>query len=224
MKSLLPRVDDVLRRRRWAADNHSPTRTILTLTGLLVFCGALYGAALGTFGGITPDRFEQILYSAIKIPLLLLATFAISLPSFYVLNMLFGVGDDFRSAVRALVATQAGIAIVLASLAPYTLLWYLSTSAYNGGILFNAFLFTIATSTGQWMLRQDYRELIRRNPVHRRLMIGWVVIYATVGIQMGWTLRPFFGSPETETEFLRSGEWTNAFVVIGRIIWNVLAN
>ena len=208
MTSLLLRIDDVLRRRRWAEDNQSPSKTLATLAGLLVICGAIFGAALGTFGGITPDRFEQILYSAIKVPLLLVATFAISLPSFYVLNMLFGVGDDFRRAVRALVATQAGIAIVLAALAPYTLFFYLSSSDYQGAILFNAMLFTIATFTGQWMLRLDYRKLIQKNPVHRRLMIGWVTIYAAVGIQMGWVLRPFFGSPNTETEFLRSGEWT----------------
>lgn len=162
-----------------------------------------------------------IVFSAVKVPLLLLGTFGISLPSFYVLNMLMGLSRDFRDAVRALVATQAGLSVVLASLAPYTALWYLSVSDYRAAVLFNASMFTIASFSGQWLLRTYYRPLIEKNSKHRPMMWAWMFVFALVGIQMGWVMRPFIGSPGAPAEFLRSSGWSNAYVVVGRLIWDV---
>ena len=59
---------------------------------------------MGAFGG----RAWQAAYSAVKVPLLLLATLGLSLPSFFVLNTLLGVRADFAAALRAIVASQAG--------------------------------------------------------------------------------------------------------------------
>lgn len=98
---------------------------------LVVLFGPLYGAVMGAFGGIGLDRLEQILYSALKVPLLLLATFAICLPSFFLLNTLLAVRRDFAEVLRALTASQASLAVVLAALAPYTALWYFSVADYG---------------------------------------------------------------------------------------------
>jgi hypothetical protein len=38
------------------------------------------------------------------------------------------------------------------------------------------------------------------------------LIYAFVGIQMGWVLRPFIGQPGVPTTFFRPGAWGNAYV------------
>ena len=66
---------------------------------MLIF-GFAYGAAMGSFGGVAGERAWQLLYSAVKAPLLLLATFAIGLPFFFVLNTLYGLRRDFREALR----------------------------------------------------------------------------------------------------------------------------
>ena len=87
-----------------------------------------YGLVMGSFSIDGHIRGKQMVYSATKIPLLLLATFAISLPSFFVLNTLLGVRDDFRAALRAVAATQACLAIVLTSLSPLTAVWYASAA------------------------------------------------------------------------------------------------
>lgn len=49
----------------------------------------------------------------------------------------------------------------------------------------------------------------------------WVVIYALVGAQMGWILRPFIGSPSLEFEWFRSRE-ANIFVDIARTLSELL--
>ncbi len=72
------------------------------------------------------------------------------------------------------------------------------------------------------MLRRAYRPLIARDVRHRSLMRGWLLIYAFVGIQMAWVLRPFVGSPTSPTRFFRAEAWGNAYVEVARIVGRVV--
>ena len=95
-----------------------------------------------------------------------MATFVISLPSFYVLNSLLGLRRDFAWAVRSLIAAQAGLAIVLASLAPLTLAWYASSAVYQQALLFNGAMFAVASFAAQRLVRGYYRPLIAADRRH----------------------------------------------------------
>jgi hypothetical protein len=217
--SYLTTADDVLRR---AVVTTLPTgrHGLLRLFGCLLAFALLYGATMGTFRGLTGQSqwLLQIAYSAVKVPLLLLATFAISLPSFFVLNTLFGLRRDFAQALRAVIATQAGLAVILASFAPFTVLWYASSAVYSEALLFNGAMFAAASFSAQWLLRQYYRPLIARNRRHRWILWGWLCVYTLVAIQMAWLLRPFIGAPNMEVAFLRPEAWDNAYVRVLQLI------
>jgi len=45
-----------------------------------------------------------------------------------------------------------------------------------------------------------------------------VALYALVGTQAGWMLRPFVGTPGKEVTFLREGPFTNAFVAVWELV------
>ena len=79
MTALLRRADDVLR-----------GRPVAPPWGLVVLCGLAYGGVMGSFGGLGGDRPWMVAFAAIKVPLLLVATLVLSLPSFFVLNTLVG--------------------------------------------------------------------------------------------------------------------------------------
>lgn len=217
--SLLP-IDDLLR------GNLLPAPTVQfrlrQLLLLIVVFGLLYGAVMGSYSGVLGDRWKQVIYSAVKVPFLLIATFALSLPSFFVMSTLLGLRDDFAHSLRALIATQAVLTIILASLAPFTALWYLSSSDYQAAVLFNAMMFGIASITAQMLLRRFYAPLIARNPRHRLLVRAWLIVYAFVGIQMGWMLRPFIGDPLSPTRFFREHMWGNAYEVVMRMVWSLI--
>lgn len=185
------------------------------LAGVVLGCGFCYGAVMGSFGG---DSGRQLVYSGVKVPLLLLASFAISMPSFFVLNTLLGVRQDFAEVRRAILGSQAGLAIVLAALAPYTALWYASWEDYNAAVLFNALMFALASFTAQVLLRRAYRPLVARSRQHQRLLRVWLLLYVFVAIQMAWVLRPFVGAPGVPAQFFRDEAWGNAYVVVGRIM------
>ena len=220
MRTQTQGINDLLRARSRVTLDNAPSPRQIVLW--MIAFGVLYGAVMGSFGGITPDRFLQITYSAAKVPLLLAATFLISLPSFFVINTLMGLRDDFAQVLRLLIMTQAAVTVILASFAPFTALWYLSSTDYEVAKLFNALMFGTATVTAQFVLLRLYRPLIARNPRHRSMVRLWLIIYAFVGIQMGWTLRPFIGKPGMETTFFRQEAWTNAYVEVAGTIMRVL--
>jgi len=224
MTRYLARVDDLLRAGslgRARAQVAAPS--FVELATCIIVGGMLYGAAMGSSAGWSGDRAWQACYSAIKLPLLLLATFALCLPFFFVLNTLVGLRRDFAAAVRKLLAAQAVVAVVLVALAPLILFWYTSSDSYAAAILANAALLGTASVGAQIVLGRDYAPLIARHPRHRVMLRVWLVLYAFVGIQMGWILRPFIGAEGVPVEFFRDDTWGNAYVIVGGLIWRLVS-
>lgn len=186
---------------------------------LVVACGLTYGAVMGSYGG----RPVQVLFSAVKVPILLLATVGLSLPSFFMLNTLLGVRADFGAAVRGVIASQFGLTVVLVALAPLTAFWYASSSVYRQAILFNGLMFAVASAGAQVILRRAYRPLVKRDARHRWLLRIWMALYIFVGVQMGWVLRPFIGDPMEPVQFFRDEAWDNAYVIVARMVWEQVA-
>ena len=213
-------ADDVLRARPWLVRGGNHARRLLLVLLLMIVFGGVYSAVMGSYGGA---RLLQMLYSGIKVPLLFTATFLLSLPSFFVINTLFGIRRDFPESLRALVATQAGLTIVLAAFAPFTVLWYVSFGSYDAAKMFNLFMFAVASISAKKLLRQFYQPLVERDPRHRTLLRVWLVIFAFVGIQMGWVLRPFVGNPLAPTQFFRDEAWGNAYVEVFQTLWRTVS-
>ena len=209
-----PSVDPLLRGRLdWATTRGAGG--IVELALFVMAFGAIYGLAMGSFGVLfVGDRWLQMTYSALKVPLLLLISFSLCLPSFYVFNALLGLKRDFLQAIGAIVASQACLAVVLSSLAPLTLVCYSSTDDYNFAVLFNGAPFLIASLAAQYALARAYRPLVAGNPRHRIAMILWLVLYIFVAIQLAWILRPFVGSPSLPATFFRKDALTNAYVAL----------
>jgi hypothetical protein len=224
MLAWIKSADDILRRAPWVMHDANSRRTLLRMLAWLVLCGLFYGAVMGTFRALAsqPQWLRQIVYSALKVPLLLTVTFVISLPSFFVVNTLVGLRSDFVRSVRALIAAQAGLAIVLASLTPFTVFWYTTSAVHREALLCNAVMFAVASFSAQWLLRGYYRPLIDRNPRHATVLWCWLVVYSTAAIQLAWLMRPFIGAPGQKVVFLRPEAWDNAYVILLRMIWRTL--
>jgi hypothetical protein len=222
MTSLLATVDEFLRAEGLFARVGAERSRFWAQLRMVAICGGVYGAVMGSFHGLAGDGWKQIVLSATKVPLLFLATFALCFPSFYVLNALAGLRDDFPRVVNAVLGFQSLTAIVLAALAPITELMNLSTTAYSFMLLWSGIMFAVATVCGQWKMNTLYRPLIQSNPRHRVLAIGWITLYWFVGIQMAWVLRPFVGSPGMAFQLLRPQAWGNAYLEVAELVLRVL--
>lgn len=192
----------------------------LPLAGMLVAAGFLYGAVMGSYG----LRLLQPVYSGLKVPLLLLVSTLVCLPSFFVINTVLGLRDDFAAACRGVLASQATVGVALASMAPLIVVAYASTDHYRTAIVLNGVVFAAATVAGQTALNRHYAALVARNPLHRIGRAVWLTLYVFVAIQAAWVLRPFIGSPALPSQFLRDDPWSNAYVVVVRYVWEALKN
>ena len=69
---------------------------------------------------------------------------------------------------------------------------------------------------GDWPALPPARRPASRITVVTRI---WVIVFALVGAQMSWVLRPFIGSPTPPFEWFRERE-SNFFIAV----WNSLTN
>ena len=207
----------------------STSLSLPTAAIIVVIAGCSYGAAMGCYAAMANQRawteqWLQMLFSGFKVPLLILATLAIALPNFFVLNTLVGLRSQFKESLKAILLAQAGLTIILLSLAPITLFVYISVSpipsGYTLAVLWNAVAFGVASVSAQLLLRKNYRHLIKQNHKHRWMVRIWIFVYAFVGIQMAYVLRPFIGSPSNTISFFREDPFENAYVTILNLIWS----
>jgi hypothetical protein len=174
----------------------------------------------------------QVVASALKVPALFFLTLVVTFPSLYVFSALLGVRLGPLDTLRLVVAPTAVNIAVLASFALITLFFDFCTSSYPFMKLLNIAFFAtgglIGLSFMMTMLERlrpvaddppgEAPETAAPAPAERGLtpwpvpsqhtMAGrvfrvWIVLYALVGAQMAWVLRPFVGAPNQPFTWFR---------------------
>jgi hypothetical protein len=164
---------------------------------------AVYGAVLGSTHSLL-----QALSSATKLPLLFLITLIISIPALYIFSVLFGSRQRLSQGIALVLSAITVTAVLLLSFAPITFFFMLTTSGYQFFKLLNVLFFTIAGTLGMLFLSQGMRAVSASDKEEGTKMRGlvlyvWIGLYAFVGSQMAWTLRPFIGYPDAKFELIR---------------------
>ncbi len=215
-------IDGFLRGREGSVPSGPPAAKFSWLIGAAAGFGAFYGLAMGSYGSLSWERWPQLLYSAAKVPLFLFLTFGLCVPTFFVLNSLCGLRTDVRTALFALTAMQACLALVLACLAPLTLLAYVSGIPYAPAVFFNGVVFAVASLASQVVVFRYYLPLIREDRRHAGMLAVWLALYVFIGIQGAWVMRPFVGNPDVAPQLFRPGAWGNAYIAVIRLTRQVV--
>jgi len=181
---------------------------------------ALYGAVMGS-----SHSLWQALSSAAKLPLLFLATLVVCAPTLYFFNLIFGSNQSLSQNVVLILTAITVTAVLLLSFAPIVLFFLLTTSQYQFFKLLNVGVFTIAGAIGVRFLSQGMQVVSfggKEGAGARRNVIRlWILVYAFVGTQMAWTLRPFVGAPGLPFELFRQlggNFYANIFASLGEVL------
>ncbi len=170
---------------------------------------ALYGAVMGS-----THSLWQTLSSAVKLPVLFLATLIVCSPTLYFFNVLFGSNQSLTQNVALILTAITVTAVLLLSFAPIVVFFLLTTSNYQFFKLMNVIIFTICGIVGVIFLSQGMRIVGSASDdgtaARRWVMWLWVIVYAFVGSQMAWTLRPFIGAPSMKNSSY-SASWAGTF-------------
>ncbi|MDF5710487.1 MAG: actin-binding WH2 domain-containing protein [Nostoc sp. S4] len=166
---------------------------------------AIYGAIIGAY-----HSWMQALSSAIKLPALYLITLLICIPTLYFANIIFGSKRTFGQHLALVLTAVSVTSVLLFSFAPITLFFLITTNNYQFLILLNVFIFALTGFIGISSLYQATSLVLEQDnegsKTRQKILQFWLFLYAFVGSQLGWTLRPFFGTPDSVFQLFRERE------------------
>lgn len=189
----------------------------MLLSSVLFF--ALYGAVLGS-----THSLWQSLSSAVKFPVLFLATLVVCSPTLYFFNVLAGSNQSLTQNTALMLTAITVTAVLLLSFTPILLFFLLTTNNYPFFKLLNVVFCAISGFTGVLFLSQGMDIVAAASKegagARRNVVRLWIILYAFVGSQMAWTLRPFVGAPSMKFELFRQlggNFYTNVLASLGEM-------
>lgn len=198
------------RNRRALLDDLRLDRDVHRHAGALIVAtivfGAIYGAVLGSWHGA-----KLASYVAIKVPLLMLATAAITALFNWIVAALLGLRLRPMQTLGLTLVPLAIASIVAASLAPVAWLFTQSLAGpspsqqtlHNLLYLVHVALVGASGLVGMRMLRRCLEDVTGDRQLAARIRMSWTIVYAFVGGEVAWILRPFIGSVYLPVVFFR---------------------
>lgn len=178
---------------------------------LVVICAGagIYGAAMGCWrSGL------QAFYVALKFPLVILLVTAGNALLNGMLAPLLGLDLRLRQSLLAILFSFTIAAVVLGAFSPliFFFVWCLppmSGAGQGDAVAFNVIkvlhvaIIAFSGLAANLRLAQLLRSLCGDAGVARRVLFAWLAGNLLLGSQLCWILRPFFGSPFLDVQFLR---------------------
>src|SRR6059036_1128007 len=160
----------------------------VTIVGLAGFFGLIAGAFSGP---------AQAVSAAVKLPFLFFATFAVCFPAFFVVQVLVGSRLRLLQVAVLVFGALALACVLLAAFVPITAFFLITGANYYFQHLLNITIAGIAGLFGMYALHEGLSLVCEKREVYPRkaltIMRAWAVLFAFVGIQLAWSLRPFLG-------------------------------
>ncbi|KST68268.1 hypothetical protein [Mastigocoleus testarum] len=190
------------------------------ISSLLVsssICFAIYGVIIGS-----SHSWMQALSSAIKLPAFYLLTLIICFPTLFFFNVLFGSRSSFQQHFVILLTAVSVISVLLFSFAPISLFFLITTpNSYQFFKLLNVLIFGVTGFFGVRFLYEGMQLLSQQDEVGKKTRTAilrlWLLLYGLVGMQLGWFLRPFFGSPDDKFELFRQVQGNFYLDIVGAL-------
>ncbi len=175
--------------------------SLVTLLALTIF----YGVIVGSYSSA-----PQAVSAGIKLPVLFLATFLICFPAFFVVQILFGSRLRLLQVIVLVTSALALTAILLAAFVPIVAFFLITGSNYYFLELLHITVVLLAGLFGMYALHDGLTLVCEQHGVYPRkamnIMRVWAFIFAFVGIQMAWNLRPFLGDRNQPFQVFRHYE------------------
>ena len=181
-----------------------PSKIISLLVCSSLFL-AMYGGIIGAY-----HSWMQALSSAVKLPALYLITLLVCLPTLFFANIIFGSKRTFAQHFALVLTAVSVTSVLLFSFAPITLFFLITTNNYQFLILLNVIVFSLTGFIGISSLYNATTIVLEQDDesskTRKKIIQSWLLLYAFVGSQLGWTLRPFFGTPDSAFQLFRERE------------------
>lgn len=197
LDELLRSRSKLLRRIERGQDLRQIARAMLLVIGC---SAAALGAVLGMYRG-----GEQVLYAAIKLPLVLIGAATVCAPVYTALKRSLGDEAVFAKDLALFLSALALASLMSASLSPLLLCAILDGAGYHALILATVVLVGLGGLAGYEFFFRGMSMQIKRG--HRVISTTLLIVMGLVGSQLSWLMRPYLVRPQTEAvPFVRALE------------------
>lgn len=189
-------VDELLRDRSAALARceHGAELAALArvLLATIVVGAAMFGVALGTYRG-----GAQLAFAALKVPMALVGTAAVCAPALTAVGRALDRPASLPRDLALLLMALARGALVLLALAPLVLAARAAELDYHRVIILASGCAAVAAIAALTTLLHGVRRRGRRGAATTIAVVA--IVFAGVGAQAAWTLRPFVVRPQSPT-------------------------
>jgi hypothetical protein len=190
---------------RAMASERDWARTAAASLVYVVAGSAVFGAAFGCWRAPV-----QALYSAVKMPLLILAVTLFSAAVNTLLAQALGAALSFRQVLLCMLVSFAITSILLAALTPATLLFALQAppadsatamTSYRVLLLLNTACVGLCGILGNVRLYGLLAALAPAPRLAARVLAAWILVGGLTGCELSWLISPVLARPDNPLPF-----------------------
>ena len=179
----------------------------ILIIALFSFC---YGLMMGSY-----NSWMQAISSGAKLTSLLFLTLIICFPSFYIVQLVLGSRVKIKQLAIMMLSGFLMTTTIMLAFAPIVLLFQLSGDNYNFLKFLHVGVFVFSGFFGMRAVLDALKNSFAEQGVYPQIGLSifrvWVIIFAFVGIQLAWNLRPFVGYKDMPYELLRKDTQGNFY-------------
>jgi len=177
----------------------------------------LSGLVMGVPGGV-----YQMLASAIKLPLLFAIVTLVGLPLLHLLALYSGLRLTIYQTAALLSGMLLIVSLLTLAFSPALLALWISVGHYGLYKLACGAVLALSGVLGILFLKQGLEKSESGSSQTREFLFWlWAALYALVGGQLAWIMRPFIGSPNEPFQFFR-GAGGSLYLEIARTFWSLI--
>lgn len=169
-----------------------------------------YGLIMGSYNG-----FSQAMMSGIKLWGLFLLTLVICFPSFYIVQIVLGSKIGIKQLLIMLLSGLIMVSTIMLAFGPIVLFFQLSGDNYNFLQLLHVGIMFFSGIFGMRVVLDALQNACENQEIYPKVGLSvfkiWVVIFAIVGLQLSWNLRPFLGQKDAPFEVFRKDTQGNVY-------------
>jgi hypothetical protein len=187
-----------------------PSNIISAQILIIALFSFFYGIIMGSY-----NSWMQAVSSGAKLTSLLFLTLIICFPSFYIVQLVLGSKVKIKQLAVMMLSGFLMTTTIMLAFAPIVLLFQLSGDNYNFLKFLHVGVFVFSGFFGMRAVLDALKNSFAEQGVYPQIGLSifrvWVIIFAFVGIQLAWNLRPFVGYKSMAFELLRNDTQGNFY-------------
>jgi len=187
-------------------------KTALYQIFIILALSVFYGLIMGSYNSTL-----QAVVTGIKVPSLLFLALFICFPAFYVIQFMLGSKMSILQMMNTILSGFVVFTTIMASFAPIVIFFMITGSNYSFLKLLHVGIFIFSGIFGMRIIIEALKYSCEKKNVYPKIGINifkfWIVIFAFVGVQLAWNLRPFVGDKNLPMELFREKEGNFYFAV-----------